>query len=639
MITRHLCYAYSRKEPGVSIFSRPTTKFVIQLFYCLKITLVWAFLLLSGNVVKSQAGALQNIYGRKHTSLNGRWNYIIDPYEMGYFNYRHVPHDQSASGAGGFYDDKKQTDKAELIEYNFDLSPTMNIPGDWNSQSPKLEFYEGTVWLRQKFAAAPIPGKRYFLYFGAVNYEAHVYLNGKKLGQHKGGFTPFQFEVTGALKAGENFVVVKADNTRHADEIPTVNTDWWNYGGITRDVILAELPGTFIEDYTLQLARGSLDRIEGYVQVRGTGRSQAVTVKIPGAGVQVKVKTDTSGWAMLSIPLKKIQYWTPENPKRYDVEIIGETDTVKDHIGFRTIGTKGRDILLNGKPVFLRGICLHDENPLIPGRLRGRGDIRMMLQWAKELNCNYVRLAHYPHNEEMIKLADEMGLMVWAEVPVYWTIAWENNATYVNAQTQLGDMIKRDKNRASVIIWSVGNETPLSNPRFTFMSKLVSSVRAMDSTRLVAAALEVHRKENTMIVDDPLGEKLDLVSFNEYAGWYWGTIPGILNYKFDIKYDKPVVISEFGADALGGFHADAGTRWSEEYQEQLYVNQLKMLSGIDGLRGLTPWILTDFRSPRRVHPYYQDYWNRKGLISESGKKKKAFYIVKEFYGEMEQKFK
>jgi beta-glucuronidase len=190
-----------------------------------------------------------------------------------------------------------------------------------------------------------------------------------------------------------------------------------------------------------------------------------------------------------------------------------------------------------------------------------------------------------------------------------------------------------------VIIWSVGNETPLSNPRFTFMSKLVSSVRAMDSTRLVAAALEVHRKENTMIVDDPLGEKLDLVSFNEYAGWYWGTIPGILNYKFDIKYDKPVVISEFGADALGGFHADAGTRWSEEYQEQLYVNQLKMLSGIDGLRGLTPWILTDFRSPRRVHPYYQDYWNRKGLISESGKKKNAFYIVKEFYGEMEQKFK
>jgi beta-glucuronidase len=626
-------------EAGDTVAPKAAKNFNSYLFLFRKFSLAFFVLCFSGEVALSQAGTIQNIFGRKHTSLNGRWNYIIDPYEMGYFNYRHIPHDQSASGAGGFYDDKKQTDKAELIEYNFDLSPTMNVPGDWNSQSPKLEFYEGTVWLRQKFTADPRPGKRYFLYFGAVNYEAHIYLNGKKIGKHKGGFTPFQFEVTGALKAGENFVVVKADNTRHADEIPTVNTDWWNYGGITRDVVLAELPGTFIEDYTIQLAKSRPGMIEGYVQLRGSGRSQAVSVNIPEAGIKYKVRTDTAGRALLSIAVKKLMYWTPENPKRYEVMIVGETDTVKDNIGFRTIETKGRDILLNGKPVFLRGICLHDENPLIPGRLRGQGDIRMMLQWAKELNCNYVRLAHYPHNEEMVKLADEMGLMVWAEVPVYWTIAWENKDTYINAETQLGDLVKRDKNRASVIIWSVGNETPLSDPRLTFMSKLVSSVRALDNTRLVAAALEVHRKENLMIVDDPLGEKLDLVSFNEYAGWYWGSIPEILDYKFDIKYNKPVVISEFGADALGGFYADAGTRWSEEYQEQLYVNQLKMLSGIEGLRGLTPWILTDFRSPRRVHPYYQDYWNRKGLISETGKKKKAFHIVKEFYDGMERKFK
>jgi beta-glucuronidase len=639
MTKRDLFYAYSRKEAGPANFTGPAKKFDSPLFNWRKFALAMSFLVFCCEVVLSQAGNIQNIYARKHTSLNGRWNYIIDPYETGYFNYRHVPYDQSASGAGGFYDDKKQNDKAELIEYNFDLSPTMNIPGDWNSQSPRLEFYEGTVWLRQKFTADPKPGKRYFLYFGAVNYESHIYLNGKKLGQHKGGFTPFQFEVTGALKAGENFVVVKADNSRHAEEIPTVNTDWWNYGGITRDVMLAELPGTFIEDYTIQLAKSGPNRIGGYIQVRGTGRSQALLVSIPEAGVQYKVRTDTSGRAELAIPVKNIRYWTPESPKLYQVIIASETDTVKDNIGFRTIETKGMDILLNGKPVFLRGICLHDENPLIPGRLRGQGDIRMMLQWAKELNCNYVRLAHYPHNEEMIKLADEMGLMVWAEVPVYWTIAWENAATYANAETQLSDLIRRDKNRASVIIWSVGNETPLSDPRLTFMSKLVSRVRSLDNTRLVAAALEVHRQENTMIVDDPLGEKLDLVSFNEYAGWYWGSIPEILNNKFEIKYNKPVVISEFGADALGGFHADAGTRWSEEYQEQLYINQLKMLTGIEGLRGLTPWILTDFRSPRRVHPYYQDYWNRKGLISETGKKKKAFYIVKEFYEKMERKFK
>ena len=143
-----------------------------------------------------------------------------------------------------------------------------------------------------------------------------------------------------------------------------------------------------------------------------------------------------------------------------------------------------------------------------------------------------------------------------------------------------------------------------------------------------------------MILNDPLGEAIDLVSFNEYAGWYWGGTPAELaKYTFDIKYNKPVVISEFGGDALGGFHGDENTRWSEEYQEALYKNQFSMLSKIGALRGVTPWILADFRSPRRQHPVYQNFWNRKGLISETGKKKKAFYVVKDFYDQMQAKYK
>jgi beta-glucuronidase len=587
----------------------------------------------------SQNNMLQNIYGRTHLSLNGRWNYIIDPYEMGYYDYRHTPFDQSATGKGGFYDDRQQKDKGELIEYDFTLSPNMKVPGDWNSQADKLEFYEGTIWLRQKFKADPKADKKYFLYFGAVNYEAHVYLNGKKLGIHKGGFTPFQFDVTGKLTNGENFVVVKADNTRHQDEIPTVNTDWWNYGGITRDVLLAEVPASYIADYKIQLAKGNLNRIEGFVQLAGVETSQTVTISIPEAGIKQSVVTDAKGRAVITIPVKKLNYWSPENPKLYNVEIASAVDKITDRIGFRTIETKGQDILLNGKSIFLRGISLHDENPLIPGRLRGQGDMRMMLQWAKELNCNYVRLAHYPHSEEMVRLADEMGLMVWAEVPVYWTISWENPATFANAQQQLSDLIIRDKNRSSVIIWSVGNETPLSDPRNLFMGKLVTTARSLDDTRLVAAALEIHRNGSNVVVEDPLGDKLDLVSFNEYAGWYWSNTKDMLNYKFDIKYNKPVVITEFGADALGGYHADDETRWSEEYQELLYKNQFTMLTAISGLRGMTPWILTDFRSPRRQHPYFQDYWNRKGLISETGKKKKAFHILKAFYDDMQNKYK
>ncbi|MGF2410732.1 glycoside hydrolase family 2 protein [Ferruginibacter sp.] len=605
-----------------------------------KIILIALVLLVAVNFPGfSQSSLIQNIYGRTHTSLNGRWNYIIDPYEMGYYDYRHMPFDQSASGKGGFYDDRKPKDKGEWVEYNFDLSPAMKIPGDWNSQAEKLQLYEGTIWLRQKFNADPKADKKYFLYFGAVNYEAHVYLNGKKLGTHKGGFTPFQFEVTGKLLKGENFVVVKADNKRFQDEIPTVNTDWWNYGGITRDVLLAEMPASYIEDYKVQLAKGNMNKMEGFVQLAGADKVQSIIINIPEAGIKQTVTTDATGRASFDFAIKKLNYWSPENPKLYAVEIAAASDKVTDKIGFRTIETKGQDILLNGKSIFLRGICMHDENPLIPGRLRGEGDMRMMLQWAKEMNCNYVRLAHYPHSETMVRLADEMGLLVWAEVPVYWTISWLNEATYQNAEKQLSDLMTRDKNRSSVIVWSIGNETPISEPRNIFMGKLAATARLLDNTRLVAAALEIHRKGNDVVVEDPLGEKLDLVSFNEYAGWYWSSTKDMLNYKFDIKFNKPVVITEFGADALGGYHADEETRWSEEYQDLLFKNQFTMLTAIPGLRGMTPWILVDFRSPRRQHPYFQDFWNRKGLISETGKKKKAFYTVKSFYDEMQLKYK
>jgi beta-glucuronidase len=587
-----------------------------------------------------QVTAIQNIQGRKIQSLNGKWNYIVDPYENGYYDYRHEPFDQSKTGTGGYFDDKVQKDKSELIEYDFDHSPQMNVPGDWNSQSEKLELYEGNVWLRKKFDVKPEKGKRYFVYFGAVNYEAHVYLNGKKLGVHKGGFTPFQFDVTNNLKAGENSIVLKVDNIRKQDEIPTVNTDWWNYGGITRDVFLAEFPEHFINDYKLQLVKGNKNLLNFSVKLADATAGQEITLSIPELKLEKKYKTDSEGKIADEFTWNNLGLWSPETPKLYAVNIKTDKENINDKIGFRTIQVDGDSILLNGKSVFLRGISLHDENPLLAGRLRSEGDMRMMLQWAKDMNCNYVRLAHYPHNEEMIRLADEMGLLVWAEVPVYWTISWTNPATYANAKQQLTDLIVRDKNRASVIVWSIGNETPLSDARLSFMSNLAETARSLDDTRLVAAALEVHREGNNIILNDPLGEKIDLVSFNEYAGWYWGGNPSeIAKYNFDIKYKKPVVITEFGGDALGGFHADENTRWSEEYQEALYKNQITMLSKIGALRGMTPWILTDFRSPRRQHPIYQNFWNRKGLISETGKKKKAFYVLKDFYDQMQVKYK
>src|SRR6185295_6986888 len=155
----------------------------------------------------------------------------------------------------------------------------------------------------------------------------------------------------------------------------------------------------------------------------------------------------------------------PEDPKLYQVIISSRDYSLSDRIGFRSIEARGADILLNGKPMFLRGISIHEESPLRGGRAFSEDDARMLLTWAKELGCNFVRLAHYPHNEHIIRIADEMGIMVWSEIPVYWTVLWENPETFANARNQLEENITRDKNRASVILWSVANETPVNDAR------------------------------------------------------------------------------------------------------------------------------------------------------------------------------
>ncbi len=581
---------------------------------------------------------IQNIYARNYLNLDGRWHYIIDPFETGFRGFQGAKADEN-NALSGFFENKQQQSKSELIEYNFDKSPTLNVPGDWNSQNEELLYYEGTIWYEHDFFIHPQSNKRYFLRFNAINYDAYVSLNDKKLGVHAGGFTPFEFEVTKQVNDGNNFIVIKVNDTRKKENVPTDNFDWWNYGGITRDVLLAEMSSTFIKDYKIQLAKNDLNKIEGYVQLDGDNLSQQIKINIPEAGLQTTVTTGANGKAIFSIPVKKLSYWSPENPKLYNVYISSNTDSVHDEIGFRTIEAKGTDILLNGKPVFLRGICLHDEDPLIPGRVRNIGDARMLLSWAKELNCNFIRLAHYPHNEEESHLADSMGLLLWEEVPVYWTIDWTNDSTLRNAQHQITDLIQRDKNRASVIVWSIGNETPNIPEREKFMEAMADTAHALDKTRLISAALLAHTNDNTIIIDDPLGMKLDLVSFNEYYGWYTGGMPWEINkFNFKIAYNKPAIISEMGAGALGGFHADSATRFSEEYQESFYKYQMQLVSKVPNLKGMTPWILVDFRSPKRMNPDYQDGWNRKGLISETGEKKKAFYVLRDFYITKEKEY-
>ena len=575
---------------------------------------------------------IPNVKNQTITSLNGEWNYIIDPYETGYYSFHHDAYDQQKSfQKAAFFNNYHTQNKQELVEYDFDKSPSMTIPGDWNSQDPILFYYEGTVWFKKSFDYEIKENKRLFVYFGAVNYKAEVYFNGVKLGIHEGGFTPFNFEISSIIKAKDNFLVVKVDNVRHKEAVPTLNTDWFNYGGITRDVILIEEPKSFVQEYKIQLKKGCKNTLSGFVKINNFDkRNEFVIIKIPELGIKYKGKIDANGSVNFEIINKNIKYWFPESPKLYDVSVEYDNQILKDNIGFRTIETQNAKILLNGKSIFLKGISIHEENDK-GGRANSEADGIRLLTWAKELGCNYVRLAHYPHNETIIRLADKMGLMVWEEIPVYWTIDFANLETYKNAENQITTTIKRDQNSACVIIWSVANETPVSDQRNAFLNNLISTAKTLDSTRLISAALLTKSENLNSYVDDSIAENLDIVSFNEYLGWYGGNLEDAEKIQWTSKYNKPVIVSEFGGDAKQGFHGDKTERWTEEFQEYLYSQNLKMIQKIPNICGLSPWILVDFRSPRRVLPGIQDGYNRKGLISNDGNKKKAFSILKTFY--------
>jgi beta-glucuronidase len=586
-----------------------------------------------GKAIAKEIPLLSNINSRNNISLNGKWNYIVDPLENGYYDYRLMPFKTN-----GFFENKKFS-TSELIEYNFETSPTMDIPSDWNSADKSFLFYEGTMWFKKDFVYKKTAQTKGILYFGAVNYDAKVYVNGKLVGQHVGGYTPFNFDVTDELVEGNNFVVVKVDNKRHKDNVPTVNMDWWNYGGITREVVLSQVPATYIEDYLVQLDKTQKGIISGWIQLNNATANTSLSVQIPELKIKQNIVTDAKGMAFFSVKVNPV-LWTPESPKLYNVIVKKVDENINDQIGFRTIETKGKEILLNGKKVFLRGISIHEEAPFRSGRAWSKEDAVTLLTWAKELGCNYVRLAHYPHNETMVREAEKMGLMVWSEVPVYWTISWTNPDTYDNAERQLHDMIYRDKNRCAVVIWSIANETPHSDERDLFLMKLSKYARSQDNTRLISMAMEVTKSDNNVnTLHDNMNEYVDIVSFNQYLGWYRGSNETCKDMNWVIPYNKPVIISEFGGSALQGRHGDKTERWTEEYQEELYKQNTQMFARIDGLSGVSPWILVDFRSPRRQLYDIQNFYNRKGLISSEGIKKKAFYVMQDWYKTKEQEYK
>ena len=558
-------------------------------------------------------------YGRKKESLNGTWNYAVDQYDTCL----------RAKWWEEIYE--SPTGLQYPMDFSFDTWDTIKVPAVWNLQEEKLLLYEGTVVYTRRFKYTNHGEDRVFIKIGAANYQAAVFVNQKFMGTHLGGDTPFFVDVTGVLE-NDNRILIAVNNTRRRTNVPCENTDWFNYGGIYRDVEILRLPKEFIQDFKIALTPNNHKQITASVAISGASTGTAkLTIPELGVSTDIEVKDGKGITAINATP----ELWDVDNPKLYNVEVRFNKDKLADRAGFRDIKAEGENIYLNGKKLFLRGVCAHEDS--IPnGRAMSEYEIRENYRLAKEMNCNFMRLAHYPHTGLASQIADEMGILLWEEIPVYWAIEFSNQATYKDAENQLTELINRDYNRASVIVWSVGNENADTDDRLTFMSNLAKTARSIDPTRLVSAACLIDHHAH--IISDRLCEYVDIIGINEYYGWYNPDFSELLKVFANSDPKKPVVITEFGACAMPKARGTRDDLFTEDKQLHVFEQQIEAFkSGPSYISGICPWIFFDFRCPRRTN-VLQGYYNRKGLLSpDKAHKKLAFYAMQEYYASLVSK--
>lgn len=578
--------------------------------------------------------------GRKSICLDGMWNFSPDLFE--------------SVIRSRWFDEVKYNREGMPIPYDFDFDhwEEIRVPGSWNIERPEYRLYEGAGLYSKKFSYIKVPNKKVYLRIGGANYETRIWLNKTYIGRHMGGFTPFMVDITDYLEV-DNRILIFVNNERKVEQIPSLHYDWFNYGGIHRSVELYEVPKKFIKKFTIKLNKLSdkddFSKLEYSIWLDGVDNKlasgQSVTITIPELNVkeEILISNDkleacdsfsqnqnrkVSGTLTLN---HKLELWTPDTPKLYELVLSYGEDCIREQIGFRTIHKEGSDIYLNGEKIFLKGLCVHEES-MNNGRAVSKEEIKQTIMDAKELGCNFLRLTHYPHNEEMARLADALGILLWEEIPVYWALEFDNPNTLDDAKNQLSELITRDRNRASVIIWSIGNENPDSDSRYEFMSELAEVARSLDETRLIAASCLIDVEE--CVIKDRLIEKLDVIGINEYYGWYlrdFSTLEKILK---NSQIGKPIIITETGADAVPCKYSEEHEFYSEEYQADVYKKQFELLLQFDYIRGVTPWILYDYASMRRMNLMQRGY-NLKGIISKDrSHKKKAYYVLKEIYDKL-----
>jgi len=537
---------------------------------------------------------------------------------------------------------------------------TVPVPGCWNLYHARYDLFEGVAWFVKEFDLDRLPpAPRVTLHFGGVNYLADVFLNGRKVGSHEGGYTAFALDVTEAVRPGRNRLAVRVDNRHLRMRLPAV-IGWFNYGGIHRDVWLEVSGRTRIAAVRVQ-AEPTGDGIRGQVEVRlglpqpesawrlaveigrADGQGDTVTREQCGRGERGVIAFAGAG----------LPAWSPAAPNLLRCRVRVWTDEGEDQaevtFGARRIEARGQEILLNGSPLRLSGICYLYDHPATGVRF-DPAVYRRDLDDLQAMGVNCLR-SHFPMAEDFLDECDRRGMMLWLEAPIYCVdppsgaagSAFAEGSVQALALQMLEEMVTQAGHHPSVVLWSVGNECNTDHPEaVAFFEACVRRVRELDPSRLISYASLYGRV-------GCVKDLVDVIGVNEYWGWYDlcsqdgsrdpeppPTLP-IAIPKLEAclaekaSLGKPVLLTEFGADATPGFRSRSCELWSEDYQAALIRRTLEVAAQYPCVCGTFPFLYQDYRDPSKPVNHHWHGINLKGMVDYQRNHKLAWTAVQEAY--------
>jgi beta-glucuronidase len=543
----------------------------------------------------------------------------------------------------------------------------MAVPGSWNEQYEDLFNYLQLAWyVTRTYVPSSWQGERVFIRVGSANYYGTVYVNGEQVGAHEGGHLPFAFEITDRIKWDtENVIAISVENELQPTRVPSGNMnsaigafasyprttyDFFPFAGIHRPVVLYTVPQTYIDDVTVVT---NIDGADGTVQVRVKMNGAVENGHVTITGGEQPVQADLQfkeGVAEAEVRVPNARFWSDKDPYLYDLTMQTDSDRYTLPIGIRTVAVEGGQILLNGEPVKLNGFGRHEDFPA-----SGKGlNLPLMVkdyQLMRWTGATSYRTSHYPYSEEEMQLADREGFLIIDEIPAV-SLQFDNEENMAERMRmclqQLDELIARDKNHPSMVMWCVANEPmprnmnlagagssqktedPAEAPGKKFLDTLLRRARELDSTRLVTIVTLMGGPTSWM-------EQCDVICMNRYWGWYvlGGQLEqarAALEQELDAVWDqwqRPIIMTEFGADTMAGMHGQPNVMWTEEYQADYVRFHLEVAAARNFVAGMQVWNFADFAAVQSIMRV--GGLNMKGVFTRTRQPKMAAHVLREFW--------